>query len=199
MKKHKRVIIKNSKLKNVRYSLRTVIAEAYFEINDKLLKEKREIRKKFIEKGKSIKSAIEATKELESKIQQLSRTFEKSICICGVCRKMDKDMVYATRPKEWFCIDCYENKIPKNLQEAWEPKYPLTEDQVIEFLKKLKKVSDQCETTLKLSKQILADMGIKKKDQNIFLDILYQYGGHCDSEILMNAYPKIIADFDIDI
>lgn len=199
MKKHKKIIIKNPKLKNLRNNLRKIILESYQNEILKINNEKKEINKKIRERGKISEEDRSKKRELENFKQPLANAFNKSICICYICQKIDKDMVYAMRPGEWFCINCYENKLPKNLLEKWEPKYPLSKEQVVEFLDKLSKVTDQCKTNLDLSMKILAGMGINKRDQDIFLDILYQYGGHCDCEIIMNAYPNIMADFDIDL
>lgn len=43
------------------------------------------------------------------------------------------------------------------------------------------------------------DMDISKKQQKNFLETLYHYGGHCDCEIMLNTYPRVMMDFDIDI
>lgn len=198
MKKHKRIIIENSHLKKIRNNLREIIGEAYVKLNADLIEKKRKLRKDLLNNGEPIDFVIDATKKFESKIQKLTRAFNKSICFCDGCSSMDKDMVYSVKAGEWFCVDCYDKKLPKIFRDDWKPKYPLTKTQVMEFLKKLKKVHTQCQTNLDLSKQILTEMGISKKDQKIFLDTLYQYGGHCDCEIIMNAYPSVMADFDID-
>ena len=195
MKRHVKIIIRNELLKNLRDNLRKVIINA---LNHQIsnIDEKYEDLFDVVAETGDIPDELA---DLEEKKQLLNRSFNESICICNICQKMDKDMVYATRPAEWFCIDCYENKLPKNMQEKWEPKYPLSKDQVLEFLNELKNVVEQCNTNLNLSKKILTKMGITKKDQKIFLDTVYQYGGHCDCEIMMNAYPNIMADFNLDI
>ncbi|MFX1298508.1 MAG: DUF2695 domain-containing protein [Promethearchaeota archaeon] len=193
MKKHRRIIIRNELLRNVRNNLRTIILKA---LNHQLsiIQEKQE---KFFDDVAELGDIPDELAILEEQKQSLNRAFNKSICICSVCQKLDKDMVYTTKAEEWFCIDCYENKIPKKLHDGWEPIYPLTKGQVLEFLEKLKKLVDECETNLTLSKKILTEMGIGKRDQKVFLNTLYQYGGHCDCEILMNVYPNVMADFDI--
>ena len=195
MKKHKKILIKNPKLKNLRNNLRLVLFKVYSNKLSDLNKELDKFLDIIIETG----DVPDECSNLETMKQELRRIFNKSICICYICQKMDKDMVYATRPKEWFCIDCYENKLPKNLQEKWEPKYPLSKDQVLEFLDKLNEVADRCKTNLNLSREILTGMSINKRNQDRFLDTLYQYGGHCDCEIILNAYPNIMADFDLDL
>jgi hypothetical protein len=45
--------------------------------------------------------------------------------------------------------------------------YPLSKSQIQEFLKKLERVYLYCQNNLNLSKRILTDMGINKKDQKI--------------------------------
>ncbi len=198
MKKYKRIIINNPNLRNLRNNLRNIIQIAESERLTEFINQKRKINEIIRKIGKISEEDQNNKQKLESKIQQLERKFNESICICRICQKSDKDMVYATRPKEWFCIDCYETKLPKNMQEKWEPNYPLSKGQIIEFLDKLNEVVDQCKTNLNLSKEILTRMGISKNDQKSFLETLSQYGGHCDCEIIMNAYPYIMADFNID-
>ncbi|MFW9988919.1 MAG: DUF2695 domain-containing protein [Candidatus Odinarchaeota archaeon] len=65
-------------------------------------------------------------------------------------------------------------------------------------MNRLEKVVGQCKTTLDLSREILTNMDIAKSDQRIFLNTLYHYGGHCDCEIMLNAAPNVLADFDIE-
>lgn len=195
MKKHRKIILKDGTLQNLRNFLRGIL----FEAQNKKILDLRTKLEKFNDIIAETGDIPEEVFELENRKQEIRRAFNESICICSICQNIDKDMVYATRPKEWFCIDCYENRLSENLKETWEPKYPVSKDQILEFLDKLKEVSDQCKTNLDLSKQILTDMGIDKTNQKKFLDTLYQYGGHCDCEIIMNAYPSILADFDIEI
>ncbi len=42
-------------------------------------------------------------------------------------------------------------------------------------------------------------MGITELNQLEFLDICKYFGGHCDCEILMNAYIKFSERYGIDI
>ncbi len=199
MKKHRKIIIKNPSLKKIRNNFRKIIQKAKSDEINNIIKKQRELLNQMKKEGKLIPELEEKSKILESRKQTLNRVFNESICICPICREIDKDMVYATRSKAWYCIDCYETKLPKRLQEKWEPKYPLTKEQVLEFLDELKKVIEQCQTNLDLSKEILSGMDISKNDQKIFLETLYHYGGHCDCEIMLNAYPKIMADFDLEM
>jgi hypothetical protein len=198
MKKHRRIIIKNPNLKNLRNNLRKILGEAQLEKYSELVNQKREIRRKLRKQDDNHSALKEKKRDIESKKQKLRRIFDKSICFCDGCSSMDKDMVYSVKAGEWFCVDCYDENLPKTFRDDWEPKYPLNKLQVMEFLQKLKKVHTQCQTNLDLSKQILTEMGISKQDQKTFLNTLYEYGGHCDCEIIMNAFPSVMADFDMD-
>ena len=73
-------------------------------------------------------------KSLESqelnKIQILQGAFIHSICYCKPCGQNDKDMVYSVKAKSWYCIECYENKLPKTFHDDWKPVYPFPKEKV---------------------------------------------------------------------
>lgn len=125
-------------------------------------------------------------------------SFNKSFLICGTCNTLEGDRIYYKRFDSWFCPKCFEKNIKHWAPLKWEPKYPISKDQVFEFLNKLDKVVGQCKTNLDLSREILTYMGITKSDQKVFLDTLYHHGGHCDCEIMLNAAPNVLSDFGIE-
>ncbi|MGV9174220.1 MAG: DUF2695 domain-containing protein [Promethearchaeia archaeon] len=199
MQDGKRITLSNPLLRNLRLNLRKIIditLDKKFEDNydkiDKIWELKREADNS---ENEELNNRLGI---LRQKNSRLDDSYKKSIVTCGLCNTLEGDRVYYKRFDEWFCPKCFAENYEHWGPSDWEPKYPLSKDQVLEFLHKLDKVVGQCETNLNLSREILTEMGISKKDQKVFLDTLYHYGGHCDCEIMLNASPKVLADFDIE-
>lgn len=184
---------------NLRNNLRKLLKSAYtkhrIEISD-------EIRKIFdLMEDEKNRENEELNNKLSTLMQEenaLDESYKKSILRCGVCHTLEGDRIYYKRFDEWFCPDCYKENIKGWGPSDWEPRYPLSKNQVITFFEELDKVVGQCQTNFDLSKEILTGMDIPRSEQKIFLDTLYHYGGHCDCEIMLNAAPNVLADFDIE-
>jgi len=56
--------------------------------------------------------------EYITKINQLMRLLRRSICMCAVCGRPDRDMTYVPWMKSWICLNCYE------LDPDWYEKAP---------------------------------------------------------------------------
>jgi len=80
MRNKRKIIIKDSKLRNLRNSLRKII---FLACQEKL----RETEKDRLN-------------------WPLRRALNKSICFCEICGQTNKDMIYISDLDEWFCIDC---------------------------------------------------------------------------------------------
>ena len=200
MQDGKRITLKNKFLINFRSNIRYLIKEAY---TNRRTETSREVKKIFalMEDEDNIENE-ELNNNLSNLMQEenaLDDTYKRSILKCGLCNTLEGDRIYYKRFDKWFCPDCYKENIKGWGHSDWEPRYPLSKNQVIKFLEELDKVVGQCQTNFDLSKEILTGMDISKSDQKIFLDTLYHYGGHCDCEIMLNAVPNVIADLDIDM
>ena len=201
MKDRRRIIIRHPTLRILRKNLREIIHRADIQEHRKLSNEKLEIkRNRRNHKDENIKAQMTVEiKNLSIKQNKLRTSRNRSILSCGMCGTLDDDRIYYKGFDEWYCPICFEENYKNWPPLNWKPQYPLSKNQVESFFFRLDKLADKCQTNLNLSKRILNDMGIKKSDQKIFLETLYHYGGHCDCEIMLNAHPQVMMDFDIDI
>lgn len=200
MQDGKRITLSNPLLKTIRLNFRKLIDTAFNEEYEKLTNKIIQLEKtRRNQKDEHIKTQMRTEiKSYREKKNYLNDFYSKSILKCGICNTLEGDRIYYKRFGEWFCPDCYKENIKGWGPSDWEPKYPLSKNQVITFLEELDKVVGQCQTNFDLSKEILTGMDISKSDQRIFLNTLYHYGGHCDCEIMLNAAPNVLADFEIE-
>jgi len=42
---------------------------------------------------------------------ELSKLLNNSICVCPLCSKTDKDMVFIPMDKTWYCVECQEKDL----------------------------------------------------------------------------------------
>jgi len=201
MKDGRRIIINNPVLRNLRNNLRVIIHKSYRQeyrnLNDKILYN---LDNRENQKDEHLKTQMTVEIEnLSMKQNKLRTSRNKSILSCGMCGTLEDDRIYYKGFDEWYCPKCFEENYKDWPPLNWKPQYTLSKNQVESFFFRLDKLADKCQTNLNLSKKILNDMGIKKSDQKIFLDTLYHYGGHCDCEIMLNAHPHVMMDFDIEI
>ena len=111
MKKYRKIIIRNPKLRNFRNNLRYIINKAYSDTVIEINKEQMEIVDNLTEKKIKNSKLEERMKYLETRRIELKVFYDRSICICNTCRKIDQDMVYVIHTMllpAWYCIDCYE-------------------------------------------------------------------------------------------
>ena len=201
MKDGRKIPIKDPHLKILRKNLRELLYEAFNAEHTKLMNKITQIkRSRRNQKDDQIKAQMRAEiKDLNKKRVNLRDSYYKSILRCGLCNTIEGDRIYYKRFDKWYCPKCFEENYRHWAPTNWKPRYPLLKEQVLEFFHKLDKVVGSCQTNLNLSREILTDICISENDQKIFLDTLYHHGGYCDCEIMLNAYPNVMADFDTDI
>lgn len=106
MKDNRKVIIKNQLLKKVRNNLRKILITSVY---DQI-----EIYQNFINLyGDLFELTLEEQKEvyfLQSSKQKLEGTLNNSICVCALCTKDDRDMVYIKSHDIWYCTKCQDKE-----------------------------------------------------------------------------------------
>ncbi len=108
MKGQRTVKVKHPTLRALRNNLRLAIISA---VKDKYNLISEEWRSLVDPTGMQREIAHNLHDERSSLIQAL----ERSICICPVCNKTDRDMIYFPLFKSWVCINCFESR-----HEYWE-------------------------------------------------------------------------------
>ena len=106
MKKNRRVIIKNEKLKKIRYNLRKIlILSTYDQI---------EIYRNFSylywDAHNLTDDEEKESLSLEARKRNLRNALDDSICLCSLCGKDNRDMVYIKSHKIWYCTKCQDKK-----------------------------------------------------------------------------------------
>ncbi|KKK92774.1 hypothetical protein LCGC14_2699560 [marine sediment metagenome] len=51
---------------------------------------------------------LDRYKKLNRESEELKHILDRSICMCPVCHRSNRDMIFNPVTKVWFCIDCYE-------------------------------------------------------------------------------------------
>ncbi len=107
MRDERRIIIRNERLKKIRNNLRGVLRMAVY---DEI-----EILRKF---DSLYEGWLELTPKERKEVAYLQGTkhelydlLDKSICVCPLCSKADKDMVYIADHETWYCIECQEKDL----------------------------------------------------------------------------------------
>ncbi len=59
---------------------------------------------------------------LEGTKHNLSSALNNSICVCPLCTRADKDMIYIPKHETWYCIECQEKGL------IWYPCHGSEED-----------------------------------------------------------------------
>ncbi|MFX1592332.1 MAG: DUF2695 domain-containing protein [Promethearchaeota archaeon] len=200
MKDGRKITLENPRLKIIRKSLRELLDKAFNEEYKKLTNRIIQIKKaRRNQKDEKIKVQMNIElKELVDRKNNVDDSYYKSILRCGLCNTIEGDRIYYKKFEKWYCLKCFEANYKHWAPLNWKPRYPLSKEQLLEFFHKLDKLVGSCQTNFDLSKEILTGMDISKSDQKIFLDTLYHYGGHCDCEIMLNAAPNVLSDFDIE-
>lgn len=138
---------------------------------------------------------LELSRKLRQEIENLHSDFRRSICVCGFCGSIDKNMMFNLNKEQWFCIDCDLHFKEINVLRS---KHPLKLPQIKTFLINLSRKLDigkkgsNCDGTLSYSRFILEEMGVEKENLNNFLKLCQHYGGYCDCEILFNAKDQLL-------
>ena len=118
LKHEKKVIIRNERLKKLRNNLRQIIILAVY---DEI-----EILRNF---DSLYEGWLELTQEEQKEVAYLQGTkhellslLNNSICVCPLCTKEDKDIVYIPDHKTWYCIECQDKGL------IWYPSHGSEED-----------------------------------------------------------------------
>jgi len=184
MKRDKKIIIKDPRLRKIRVEFRKLILSWVSNIHVSL-----------IERQNSIINNVEYMK-IQQKISSLESCRRKSICVCPHCGQTDRDMVYRLDWKQWLCVECnseikYFENLKANLQ--------MSQSEIKNFFELL--VGKEGVNLLNMqhsgincggisypiSRLILKEMRICPEVQDRFLELCYYYGGHCDCEIVLNT------------
>ncbi len=96
MKKEKILIIKDSRLRNLIYKLRSAIIEAVSQE-----------RKRFMMEAEH-EVDFQIRSELRNKAVKLMHALDRSICKCSLCHSTNSDMAYFPPYKSWYCTACFD-------------------------------------------------------------------------------------------
>ncbi len=138
---------------------------------------------------------LELSRKLRQEIENLHSDFRRSICVCGFCGSIDKNMVFNPNNEHWLCIGCdLHLKEISALGSKIPLKLPQIETFLIDLSRKLdvSKKGSNCDGTFSYSRFILREMGVEKENLNNFLKLCQNYGGYCDCEILFNAKDQLL-------
>jgi len=181
MKKRRAIIIKNPLLRKIRNGFRGL----------------------FRHWASDLRIAINSSESANTlgarkKLSDIDKIIRRSICYCGDCGRVDKDMVYVSEMEEWICVEC-DSKM-KNFKKVKDEIHKVMSIDIIsEFLDKLaggegidiSRLGSSCEGYTN-SKLVLSQMRVPKDIQDKFLELCHYYGGHCDCEILLNASNRLL-------
>lgn len=139
MKKLKKIVIKNPRLKFIRNCLRHSILRAVAIEKSRLNKLKAFYRKE---------SNDSMVNNISDQINELELSVENSICECKSCTAIERDMVYVPAIQlvfeGWYCVDCYEKyakdyarfyQMSENEREGFKYKFVLQNNQT--FIKSI--------------------------------------------------------------
>ncbi|MHA2474386.1 MAG: hypothetical protein ACXAES_14260 [Promethearchaeota archaeon] len=116
MKKEKKVIIRDKRLKKIRNNLREIIIRSVY-------KQIELLNKSVSYYAPPLDLSLEEQKRvyfLEGTKHKLYRTLRKSICLCPLCTQTDRDMVYIPDHDTWYCIECQEKDLIWDLSKGSE-------------------------------------------------------------------------------
>lgn len=102
--KHKREVkIKNPRLRALRNNLREILYLEWDRRACEILDAKLDIWGS----NRTVKKKNELHKELQVKLEENNKLIMPSIIVCGWCHHRDKDTIYNSSNRQWFCPDCY--------------------------------------------------------------------------------------------
>lgn len=101
MKEKRTICVRDSRLRKIRYELRTLLVR---EANKRILN-------KITEEG-NLRRSDEYSDEKYYKLYdqeiQLRKLLKASICSCATCSDMKKDHIFTPKTREWYCEKCLE-------------------------------------------------------------------------------------------
>jgi hypothetical protein len=98
MRRKRLIVLHNPKLIAIRFNLRTIIKNYYYD-------------QKSILKAHWLGAEGEKQRALLKEIEELRESFRKSIIVCSICSKSDGDRVFYPRLDMWFCKDCLDKGV----------------------------------------------------------------------------------------
>lgn len=113
MKNKRAIVIKGTRLRVIRNSLRSLLIKA---VNDKVseLDAERQRLKRLLytletleNEKKSYKDTLKEYKKIQDQENELKSKLSKSILSCVRCGKSNRDMIYNKFYKAWYCNFCY--------------------------------------------------------------------------------------------
>ncbi len=120
MKDNRRVILKTERFRKIRFNLRRIIIDSVY---DEI-----EILRNYLKLYRAIlESTPKEQKEvffLQGTKQELIRALNRSICVCSICTKDDRDMVYIKSHNEWYCTKCQDKNYIWNSSMVSEEERP---------------------------------------------------------------------------
>ncbi len=104
--KQKVRILKNPRLRKIRYELRTLLSLEYYKKRKELYKRSGDIRG---DKSISYDERKERLKRLLKDIEKLKLTFHRSTISCWVCGDRMNDLIQDPDSLFWFCVNCHQD------------------------------------------------------------------------------------------
>ncbi len=103
--KHKKAIeIKDPQLRKIRNNLRLLCVSVVNSRVGDYLDEQGDL----LALDKMNSFDLDQYKKINRENEKLKSILNRSICLCPVCQRSDRDMVFNPVTKVWFCVRCYE-------------------------------------------------------------------------------------------
>ncbi len=115
----KDMILKNSRLRKIRYRLRTLLLSLFELKEDEIHRKIGEVRR---DNSLSYDTKRERFKELQKKEENLIMNFSQSPINCAMCGNREEDLIYQQDTHMWVCHDrkgCHQ-RVEQHAQEVRE-------------------------------------------------------------------------------
>jgi hypothetical protein len=108
MKKKRSIIIKSPPLKEIRNVLRRILILESNKRSGEVIDERIAIEQDSSGNLRDLSPKDDRKLiDLCARSGHLSDKLTDSICVCGSCHAVDKDMTYNPTIKKWYCVDCF--------------------------------------------------------------------------------------------
>jgi len=125
MKKKRTIVIKDSLLREVRNSFRRILIlesnKRHGQVVDRYIAIERDSNGNLRDLSTEEQRKVI---DLSTFSNHLSQKLTDSICACGSCNAVDKDMTYNPTLKKWYCVDCFNE-----LRDMYFNEKPLMEQE----------------------------------------------------------------------
>lgn len=109
MKNKRTVSIKDPRLRRFRDNLRLLIFKAVSVEWKRYFDERRKLNTDLDGNYRNLSGSKKSrVAELTVKMNQITNFREESIIQCPACRKINRDMTFNLRLKQWYCSQCYK-------------------------------------------------------------------------------------------